>query len=312
MPDRHTLQHQAAGARGRVSPAARRGAGLCLSLLLLLSMTACGRVEVATVSTEADAIEIISVLRENGLEAEKREVGEGETKKWGVTLDEGLFGDDELGVALQVLHDYGLPRPEDPPVESGGFITSETVQRLQEQRRVRADIERQLRGLPGVTSAIVTVVLPPADQVYRLQPQPATASALIIYKDANARFNEQQVQAMVSRSVPDLKPENVSVTMSQQTPRPVPARELSGRRRANILLAVVIGLAVVLLFLLVVSLLQIRRQRAEVAWLRDEYGATPEGEEGTGAAEESPDADEKGSVAGNRAGVAALPPSASS
>ncbi|HEX7314751.1 MAG TPA: hypothetical protein VF297_12570 [Pyrinomonadaceae bacterium] len=309
-------QHRPLQRRGAAR--AVRATGLCLSLLLLLSMTACGEKEVATVSTESDAIEIISVLRENGFEAEKKEVTQGETKKWGVVLDEGLFGEGEIGVALQLLHDHGLPRPEEPPIEGGSFIPSEAAQRLQEQRRVRADIERQLRGLPGVTSALVTVVLPPSDQIYRLQPQPATASVLVIHKDANPRFNEQQVQTMVSRGVPDLKPENVSVTMAQQTPRPLPARELSGRRRGNILLAVGTGFVIVLLFLLAVLLLRARRQRAEVAWLRAESDAALEGEESVGTADALPGADgsldagKSEAVTRNRAGAPALPPPASS
>ena len=255
--------------RGLTRPTAGRKIALCISMLLLLSTTACGEKAVATVSTEAEAIEIIGVLRENSFEAEKREVGEGETKKWAIVLDEGYFGDVDLGLALQLLHDHGLPRPEDPPVEGGGIIPSETTQRLQEQRRLRADIERQLRAMPGVTSVIVIVVLPPADQVFRLQPQPATASAYIIYKDAAPFFTHEQVRDMMARSVPDLKPENVSVTMSQQMPRPVPVRELSARRRSNILVAAGIGLVIVLCSVFAVFLLQIKRQRHEFPELRN-------------------------------------------
>ena len=260
-----------------VGSAARvRRAGAYAALLALLALTsACGEKSVTTVSTEADAMEIIDVLRENGFEAEKREVGEGETKKWSVEIDEGWFGGGDLGLAIQVLHDHALPRPEDPPIESGGFVPSEAVERQKEQRRIRTDIERQLRALPGVTSAIVTVVLAPEPGL-ALNPHPATASALVIHGEAKPAFTIEQVQHMVARSVPDLKPEQVSVTMSQQTPRPVPHRELSVRRRNNMLLAAGIGLVTILGFLLIVFWLQIRRQRAQLAELRESADAAPE------------------------------------
>ena len=305
---RHVASGADASSRARV-------VAFGLSIVLLLLTTACGEQPVANVPTESEAIEIIDVLRESGFEAEKREVGEGETKKWSVVLDEGYFGEGNLGLAIQVLQDHGLPRPEEPPVESGGFVPSEMEQRLQEQRRVRTEIERQLRALPGVTSAIVTVVLPPPDQVYRIQPQPATASALVIYKDANARFSEQVVQNMVAKSVPDLKPENVSVTMSQQTPRPVPHRELNARRRGNLLLAAGTGLVVVLSFLLIVLLLQTRRQRAEIADLREAHdeASQDDEEDDDDVANELPPAGSRagdGSI-GKGASAPALPPASS-
>lgn len=266
----------------RARVAGRVVRGLLLACALLMT-AACGEKSVATVSTEADAIEIIDVLRENGFEAEKKEVGEGEVRKWSVVIDDGWFGEGTMPVALQVLHDHGLPRPEEPPVESSGFIPSETVQRMQEQRKIRVDIERQLRALPGVTHAIVTVVLPP-DPTLELNPHPATASALVVYRDQRPSFNDQQVQNMVARSVPGLKPAEVSVTLAQQTPRPVPRRELSARRRNNILLAAGIGLVTVLFFLLVVLWLQSRRQRAELTALRE----TQEHAEADEAAAETP------------------------
>lgn len=287
---------------------------LCLSMLFLLSLTGCGEKAVATISTESEAIEIIGVLRENGFKAEKRPAGEKKTEKWVVVLDEGYFGDGDLGSSLQVLHNYGLPRPEDPPVKSDGLITTETTRRLQEQQRIRADIERQLRSLPNVMSAIVTLVLPPPDQAYRIQPQPATASALVVYK-GDKLFTAEQVQSMVARSVAGLNVENVSVTMSQQMPRPVPRSELNARRRANLLLAAGIGLIIILGFLLAVVFLQMRRQRAELSELRAAHEPAPEALEEAGAS--APALAATGvrpatGVRGEGTGSAALPPASSS
>jgi type III secretory pathway lipoprotein EscJ len=197
---------------------------------------------------------------------EKHEVGEGETRRWAVEMDEGLFGGGDSALALQRLRDYGLPRQEEAPIADGGFVTSEAVQKAQERRRIRADIERQLRALPGVTVALVTVVMP-QDPTLELNPYPASASVVIVHKEQSAPFTEQQIQNLVAKGVPKLKAEDVSVTISQQQPRPIPHREINARRRTNLLLAFGAALVLVMGSVLVVLLLQTRRQRARLAEL---------------------------------------------
>jgi type III secretory pathway lipoprotein EscJ len=283
---RRSSPHAPKGRRAAASAA--RGATLCALLAAALLSVACGRSQVATVSTESEAIEIIDVLRESGFEdVEKREVGEGEQRRWTVEMDEGLFGGDDTSLALQRLRDYGLPRQEEAPITDGGFVTSEAVQKAQEQRRIRADIERQIRALPGVTVALVTVVMP-QDPTLELNPYPASASVVVVHKEQSAPFTEQQIQNLVAKGVPKLKPEDVSVTISQQQPRPIPHREFGARRRTNLLLAAGAALVLVLGSLLVVLLLQTRRQRARLAEL-DAHAADEEVMTEVGGAESPED-----------------------
>ena len=241
---------------------APRALTLCGLLCLLLTAAACGEKAVTSVPTEPDAIEILDVLGQNGIEAEKRATGEAETRRWEIVVDEGLFGGGEAALAVQVMRDRGLPRPEEREAEENGLIPSERAEKLREQRRIRADIERQLRALPGVTLALVTVVLP-QDPTLELNPYPATASVVINYQGQTPSFSEQQVQNLVAKGVPNLKPQDVSVTLSSQNPRPVPRGELSARRRNSILLAIGLGFATLLCFFLALLLLRARRQRAE-------------------------------------------------
>ena len=277
-------------------PTWSRAAAVCALACAALLSAGCRRAPVATVSTESEAIEIIDVLRESGFEdLEKHEVGEGEQRRWAVEMDEGLFGGDDSGIALQRLRDYGLPRQEEAPIADGGFVTSEAVQKAQEQRRIRADIERQLRALPGVTVALVTVVMP-QDPTLELNPYPASASVVVVHKEQSAPFNEQQIQNLVAKGVPKLKPEDVSVTISQQQPRPIPQREFGARRRTNLLLAFGAALLLVMGSVLVVLWLQTRRQRARLAELSahadDEEAADDDGSatpENAAAGELSPD-----------------------
>lgn len=267
------------------SKTTRRAAALCALAAACLLSAACGQTPIATVSTESEAIEIIDVLRESGFEdLEKHEVGEGEQRRWAVGIDEGLFGGGESALAYQRLRDYGLPRQEEVPIPEGGFVTSEAVQKAQEQRRIRADIERQIRALPGVTVALVTVVMP-QDPTLELNPYPASASVVVVHKEQSAPFTEQQIQNLVAKGVPKLKPEDVSVTISQQQPRPIPRREMNARRINNLLLfacaVVITGLGV----LVAALLFQTRRQRARLA----ELTTAPEvEEEGTSTVEPAP------------------------
>lgn len=239
---------------------APRALALCGLVCLLLTASACGERAVTSVPTEPDAIEILDVLGQSGIEAQMRATGEGETRRWEIVVDEGMFGGGEAALAVQVMRDHGLPRPEESDGESGGLIPSERAEKLREQRRIRGDIERQLRALPGVTLALVTVVLP-QDPTLELNPYPATASVVINYQGQTPTFSEQQIQNLVSKGVPNLKPQDVSVTMSPQNPRPVPRAELSARRRNSILLAIGLGLATLLCFFLALLLLRSRRQR---------------------------------------------------
>lgn len=241
---------------------AERAFALSGLVCLLLTASACGERAVTSVPTEPDAIEILDVLGQSGIEAEMRAAGEGETRRWEIVVDEGMFGGGEAALAVQVMRDHGLPRPEESDAGDGGLIPSERAEKLREQRRIRGDIERQLRALPGVTLALVTVVLP-QDPTLELNPYPATASVVINYQGQTPTFSEQQVQNLVAKGVPNLKPQDVSVTMSPQNPRPVPRAELSARRRNSILLAIGLGLATLLCFFLALLLLRSRRQRAE-------------------------------------------------
>src|SRR5919205_4338764 len=106
---------------------ARRAFALCCVVLMTLTAAACGEKAVTSVPTEPYAIEILDVLGQNGLEAEKRAIGEGETRRWEIVVDEGMFGGGEAALAVQVMRDHGLPRPEEP-VEDSGLIPSERAE----------------------------------------------------------------------------------------------------------------------------------------------------------------------------------------
>ncbi|HEY0100444.1 MAG TPA: hypothetical protein VGB76_15980 [Pyrinomonadaceae bacterium] len=255
--------------------------GILLALVAVLT-SACGEKSVARVASESEAIEIIDRLREYQIGANKEEVGEGEAAQWSINIDEGWFGGDESARATQVLRYYGLPRPDELKLakDDGGVFPSPAVENAQRLRVREIEMERKLRLLPGVARANVTIVLPEDDTI-KLDPYPATASVLLVHKEPQPTFTGEQVQNQVAGGVPGLKPEKVTVSMLFETPPPLRPQE-NVRRRNSLLLTIGAGLLTIFCFLLVILLLQTRRQRAEIAVLR-------EGEEATIAVQEASD-----------------------
>src|SRR3712207_5967489 len=84
-----------------------RALALSCLVCLLLTAAACGERAVTSVPTEPDAIEILDVLGQSGIEAEMRAIGEGETRRWEIVVDEGMFGGGEAALAVQVMREIG-------------------------------------------------------------------------------------------------------------------------------------------------------------------------------------------------------------
>lgn len=246
----------------------------CLISLLsifLLASTGCQRANsLATVATEAEAIEILNVLHENGIEASKEEVGEETVKQWRILLHQGWFdGASQPAMANQVLQDNGLPRPTASELSNSesGVFKDESTRKAEQLKQREADLQKQLRLLPGVVSVEVTIV-EPEDSSININPYPATASVLIVSKDDPPNFQADTVRGLVARSVPKLNPDSVYVAITTRPVRPLPSQELSIQRRHKILDAIFLGIMFILAVSVGVLLLQMKRQNAELLRLR--------------------------------------------
>ena len=243
----------------------RRFVGPVLLLTLTIALSGCDRSEaVATVAQESEAIEIINLLNERGLAAEKQEVGEDGLKQWRVTVSEGMFSRDNLTLAFQILQENGLPRPKDKGMEGAydenGMFPSESAQHNQRLKELKTEIERQLRLLPDVTRVSVNVVLP-EDQGINFNPYPSTASVLIIHRAETPSFQDSYVQSLVAKAVPKLQPENVSVVLVREVPRRFESRDLSPRQRLKTITYSGVALITALSMVLVGLLVKARHQR---------------------------------------------------
>lgn len=244
-----------------------------LLLVTAFLLAGCAARKVQTVKVEAEANQIIDVLGENGIRARKNEVGEGDRKSYEILVD---GGDAEVSAAIQLMEDHCLGRPDPPQPEGGAVITSLEVERAREQRRMKINIESQLRKLPGVTCVDVNFV-PPQDRSLAINPYPSTASVLINYKTPNFPVSKEEVANLVARSVPALQPENVSVVITAKPLRPLPQNR-TAYDFTRIALVSGIGLATILAFVSAVFVLRKKRrkqtnelEKRETALVRENY-----------------------------------------
>jgi len=228
---------------------------ILLFLAAAILLTGCNARRVQTVRVEAEANQIIDVLGENGIRARKNEVGEGDRKTFEILIN----GDEEtVAAAIQLMEDHCLGRPDPPEPEGGAVITSIEVEKAREQRRMKMNIESQLRKLPGVTCVDVNFV-PPQDRSLAINPYPSTASVLINYKTPSFSTSKEDIANQVARSVPALQPENVSVVISAKPLRPLPDNKIV-YNFTRIALVSGIGLATILAFVSVVFVLRKKRR----------------------------------------------------
>lgn len=227
---------------------------VCLAAVLLVG--GCSTKKLQTVKVEAEANQIIDVLHENDVKAEKREVGEGERRTFEIWVD---GGEEEQAAAIQLMEDHCLGQPLPEQIEGGTVVTSMAVEKAREQRRIKMNIESQLRQIPGATCASVTFV-PPEDRSMSLNPYPATASVLLNYKTPTFPLTKEEIAEMVARSVPALQADKVSVGLAAKPLRPLPDVR-SDYRFQRMTLVAGIGSAVVLVFAGIVFFL--RKQRRQ-------------------------------------------------
>lgn len=245
-------------------------AGAWLILCCAAGLTAaCTNKPVATVESEAEAIQIVTVLREYDIASEKEAVGDEKNRQFNILLDGGLLGGDEHAAAYQILNDHCLPHREPAPIADGGFIASNEAEKAKVQRQLKISIINQLQKLPGVTCVDVNFVQP-QDQLAAVNPYPATASVIVNRKNQEVDFNVQDVKNLVATSVPNLQPDKVTAVLMFQPVRPI--AKAKNNLTQKLLLVGGAGLVIVIGSVLLVYFMQKRRQRNTALVLAERNG----------------------------------------
>lgn len=239
--------------------------GSSFFLLAVISLlTACGEKSIAETDNESEANIMFDILYSSRLRVERKHKT-GEKPVWEITINEGLFGDGEAAVATQVLNDHGLPRPKDslPPPSNAYGMESQEEGKKRQNREKEIQIENQLyTTLPGVIRVKV-IVAQPVNDILSIEKTLPTASVSIVQTETEAKFTPQIVQGLVAGSIPNLKPENINVAVSQQILREIPLEKLAAQRRSNMIFALGSGLIVLLVAALAAVWYAVKRRKKQ-------------------------------------------------
>lgn len=159
---------------------------------------------------EADANEIVAVLRQHGIEVHKVA---GQEQSWALEVEA-----DDFPRAVVVLRENGLPRA--PKATIGEMFRREGLVSTPSEERIRfvfaqqQELERTLSLIDGVIAARVHVVMPHNDPLAE-KAKIASASVFLKHRaDVDLTPSVPQIKALVANSIEGLPHENVTLSMS--------------------------------------------------------------------------------------------------
>lgn len=204
-------------------------------VLLAASLMLAGcKVDLYSSLEEPDANQIIAVLMENGIAAEKMDAD----GSYAVRVRET-----DIAEAIAVLAAKGLPKKRSVSIgtifEKSGIISSPFEDRVRYIYALGEDVAATLREIDGVTHARVHVVLPDQNQ-FGSPPKPSSAAVFLKYEpQVDLEYMVPQIRRLVSSSIEGLDYSAVSVLLAEGTSRD---REVQRMERATV--TVLPGLAV--------------------------------------------------------------------
>lgn len=178
------------------------------AIALALLVGCSSRVELFSAATDAEANEILAVLLQSSIPAEKQ------LKKNGVTLS---VAESDVAKALSILRLQGLPRERFEGMgkifQKEGMISSPLEERARYIYALSQELESTLTRMDGVLVARVHVVLPDQDAA-KINKTPASAAVFIKHQSGyNLDVLKPQIRTLVSHAIPDLGEDRVSVVL---------------------------------------------------------------------------------------------------
>jgi len=178
-----------------------------LCLIAILSLSGC-KIALYRDLSEEDANQMLSLLLLNRIDAEKKVV-----KSGAIDL---MVGKEKFADAVEILRQNGLPRAKMQTIQdvfpAGGLVSSP----FQEQAKIAylkdQQVQKMLISLNGVVDAQVSIVQN-MQQDRREQITPSASVYIKYSPEENLLDKEASIRNLVLRSVPNLKPEAISIVM---------------------------------------------------------------------------------------------------
>jgi type III secretory pathway lipoprotein EscJ len=180
-----------------------------LLMVCTLLMGGCSRSPVADDVGQKEANEIVSILRERGIDStvEKLKGGRG---RYSVQVASKDFGE-----SVSILASLGLPEERkasftDLVAQSGILPSSREVEALRLDRASAAELEELLKGLPGVASASVVV------RSHGLASGVMPSVSAVVQIHQGKTLSSEEVRTLLARTVPGLKSEEIVLSIGEQ------------------------------------------------------------------------------------------------
>jgi type III secretion protein J len=185
-------------------------------MLGVLALSACSsNVELFSAANEIEANEILSVLLDRDIPAQKV------AGKNGISISVSRA---DVAKALDILRTQGLPRERFDGMgrifRKDGLISSPMEERARYVYALSQELTNTLSQMDGVLVARVHVVLPEQGGVNNA-PTRATAGVFIKHQSGyNLDALKPQIRALVMHAIPGLSDDGVSIALVSAQPRP--------------------------------------------------------------------------------------------
>jgi type III secretion protein J len=197
----------------------RRLHAFAAPLLALVLMTGC-HIELQHELTEADANEIYVLLSKNGINAKKEKEEGGNEVRFMITVPKA-----DAAQAAELLKLNSLPRPVEKGLAhfaKGSMVPTATEERAMLLKALGGEVSNSLNQIDGVLEARAIVMIPENNDLTQPENKPMpSASVFIKYRPGEGGrppIDAMVVKQFAATAVPELKPDAVTVLMTQALP----------------------------------------------------------------------------------------------
>ena len=246
-------------------------------LVLLLLFAGCLKQELQTGLTEAEAQEIIVLLKNHNLEATRlAAAGDSQEEPTWTVYVKG--GSQNLFVAWRILQENGLPREKitglQEVLSNSGLIPTASEEKARLMVGLSGEISKTLEAVNGVVDARVLVVLPDnSPLVDKAEWKSTTASVLVKFQGERPPLETDEIKSLVANGIEGLQTQNVAVVFKKVEVQVEPVRGFAWYLRSQEFSLSAIFLLMVATLGSIVLVIRGRRQRVKLENLQKQLNA---------------------------------------